>query len=209
MNETGKFFVDATYDNTDANRSRDDEIAVLIESNCGEVRSRNDYCNNQRCIIGFFPGRFGAEKAIKALEALGIEADLRKDEDYDDSDFDDLEATFVMSVRYYNTNGKFSHDKMIRSIVEKCGGTEIGFGQDPETHVRALAFDFGTEEERETARKALMAAGKAWGIVPIGQDDDLDDEEPESTFLAVEYNRGLPLDVFLLLPRRATGHPEP
>ena len=85
-----------------------------------------------------------------------------------------------MSVRYYNTNGKFSHDKMIRSIVEKCGGTEIGFGQDPETHVRALAFDFGTEEERETARKALMAAGKAWKLYR-SDGDDLDDEEPEST----------------------------
>ena len=27
MNESGKFFVDATYDNADANCSRDDEIA--------------------------------------------------------------------------------------------------------------------------------------------------------------------------------------
>ena len=76
-----------------------------------------------------------------------------------------------MSVRYYNTDGKFSHDKMIRSIVEKCGGTEIGCGQSPETHVRDLAFDFGTEKERKTAKEALMAAGEAWGVVPIGQDD--------------------------------------
>ena len=121
MNESGKFFVDATYDNADANCSRDDEIALLIESNCGEVRSRNDYCDNQRGIIGFFPGRFGAEKAVKALEALGIKAALRKDEEYDDSDFDDEEPESTFLAVEYNPTCLDSPGN-VRSIVEKCGG---------------------------------------------------------------------------------------
>ena len=190
MNESGMFFVDATYDNSDAKCSRDDEIVLLIQNNCGEVWGRDDCCGNQRCICGCFPGRFGVERAVRALEALGIKTDLREDEDYDDSDFDDEEATLGVSVRYYNTDGKFGHDKMIRSIAEKCGGAGIGCGQDPETHVRDLAFDFGTEEEREAAREALTAAGEPWGVMLIGKDDD--DEEPESTLLAVEYSRGDP-----------------
>jgi hypothetical protein len=84
MNESGMFFVDATYDNSDAKCSRDDEIVLLIQNNCGEVRGRDDCCGNQRCICGCFPGRFGAERAVRALEALGIETDLREDEDFDD-----------------------------------------------------------------------------------------------------------------------------
>jgi hypothetical protein len=32
-------------------------------------------------LIGKFPGRFGAEKAVKAFEALGIEADMYPAED--------------------------------------------------------------------------------------------------------------------------------
>jgi hypothetical protein len=123
---------------------------------------------------------------------LGLVDANEQDEMPDDEEEDDggPEATFGVSVQYSNTDGTFRHDKMIRSIAEKCGGTEIGCGQDLETPVRDLAFDFGTEEEREAAREALVAAGEAWEVVPIGNDDDA--EELDSTLLAVEYNRGWP-----------------
>ena len=187
MNESGMFFVDATYDNSDAKCSRDDEIVLLIQSNFGEVRSRNDCCDHRRCIIGFFPGRFGAERAVKALESLGIETDLREDDSrYDDDVDEDSEPMHTVAIGYHNSDGQFRHDALIRSTMCEWGGEEIDCGQDPRSCARDIAFAFAEREDREAACDELQEVA--------GDEVEIScaPEEPESTLLAVEYDGGRP-----------------
>jgi hypothetical protein len=190
------FFVDATYDNSDAKCSRDDEIVLLIQNNCGEVRGRDDCCGNQRCICGCFPGRFGAERAVKALEALGIETDLREDEGCDDEVDEEPEPMHTVAINYDNSDGQFRHDALIRSTMCEWGGEEIGCGQDLRSCTRDIAFDFAEKEDREAACGELQEA--------VGDEVEISfaPEEPESTLLAVEYNRGqswIPQEIVALL----------
>ena len=111
MNESGMFFVDATYDNSDAKCSRDDEIVLLIQSNFGEVRSRNDCCDHRRCIIGFFPGRFGAERAVKASIRWGSKLTFVKTTAGTTmTSTRNSEPMHTVAIGYHNSDGQFRHD---------------------------------------------------------------------------------------------------
>jgi hypothetical protein len=143
------FYVYATYDNSDAECSRDDEIALLIASQLGEAIFVSDCREDKRCIMGFFPAQCWAMRAAKALEALGIEADLRDEE----------QGTFLLDAIYTASTQQSAFESRIAGVIATNHG-EVTGATPFEDDRRCVSASFSCRSDIEQAAETLTD----WGI---------------------------------------------
>jgi hypothetical protein len=95
--EVGTFYVEAAYDNAATDFAHDASIRLAIERSGGNVREETgvNLDTGQHIMLGQFPDRFSAKKAVTALEELGFGTELYR---YPDDDREE-ESNLISTVR--------------------------------------------------------------------------------------------------------------
>ena len=98
---------------------------------------------------------------------------------------------YPTSVSYYDNEGQFDLDDLIRSVVSRHGGEEIGRGYCVDCGRREFAFDLPDEDSRAAAWGELMQAA-AGDFASTELSCSHEPEDDATTELLITFDPGQP-----------------